>query len=154
MVSHYKETYFSRITPSSHFMININMRSVCGTASGHSLNYILIFLPRSLVYRMLILFLCVKLSYPCHCYTDSQKESKLIFRLCNKFTGLLEYYALFFLKYSKTVVGWPGPRGPPSCSTTDPPQQEQGEKIRWNSSWAEIRTGTVFVNYCKKQNRL
>lgn len=130
-------------------MININMKSACGTASGHSLNYILIFLPRSLVYRIFILFLCVKLSYLCHCCADSQKNQ-------SSFSGclisILDYWSTmhcFFLKYWKTVVGLPelAARGPPSCSTTAPPQQEQGEEIRWSSTWAEIGRATVFINY-------
>lgn len=71
-------------------MVSINVISVGGTAPGHSLNFILVFHPNSLTYKMLMLFLCLSCygqAEKYYLFTDLQRI-KSLFRLSSMFTGL------------------------------------------------------------------
>lgn len=52
------------------------------------------------------------------------------------------------------VKSWLLARCPPSSSLIPTMSTGHGEKVRWKSSWVEIKPGRLLINYYHRQNRL
>lgn len=53
------------------------------------------------------------------------------------------------------MVGWPWPAAMCSlCCSHTPSSTEQGQKIRWKSSWTKIKVRRTLTNYCQEEKKM